>query len=169
MCIHLHIYIHIVCLQSNILSWLPLHILHHCRKVVACAKSHPVCGELLSFNDMIKTSQKVHRSWLIVVASCMNSFVASPSESAVFCPSWQTDQGIKNLMADRAADLGGSDPDYAQRDLYNAIASGNFPSWTLYIQVMTFEEAEKFRWNPFDLTKVCWQGSLLMQVPSACI
>ena len=99
----------------------------------------------------------------------MNSFVASPSESAVFCPSWQTDQGIKNLMADRAADLGGSDPDYAQRDLFNAIASGNFPSWTLYIQVMTFEEAEKFRWNPFDLTKVCWQGSLLMQVPSACI
>ena len=29
------------------------------------------------------------------------------------------------------------------------------PSWTLYIQVMTFEQAEKFRWNPFDLTKVC--------------
>ena len=28
------------------------------------------------------------------------------------------------------------------------------PSWTMYIQVMTFEEAEKFRWNPFDLTKV---------------
>ena len=28
------------------------------------------------------------------------------------------------------------------------------PSWTLYIQVMTFEEAEKFRWDPFDLTKV---------------
>lgn len=28
------------------------------------------------------------------------------------------------------------------------------PSWTLYIQVMTFEQAEKFGWNPFDLTKV---------------
>lgn len=28
------------------------------------------------------------------------------------------------------------------------------PSWTMHIQVMTFEEAEKFRWNPFDLTKV---------------
>jgi catalase len=77
---------------------------------------------------------------------------------------YQTDQGIKNLMADKAADLSGSDPDYAQRDLFNAIAEGNFPSWTLYIQVMTFEEAERFRWNPFDLTKVhflflasfCW-------------
>lgn len=29
------------------------------------------------------------------------------------------------------------------------------PSWTLYLQVMTFEQAEKFRLNPFDLTKVC--------------
>ncbi len=28
------------------------------------------------------------------------------------------------------------------------------PSWTMYVQIMTFEEAEKFRWNPFDVTKV---------------
>ncbi|KAJ9586128.1 hypothetical protein L9F63_020227, partial [Diploptera punctata] len=30
----------------------------------------------------------------------------------------------------------------------------NYPTWSFYIQVMTFHEAEKFRWNPFDLTKV---------------
>jgi Catalase len=35
----------------------------------------------------------------------------------------------------QAAELGGTDPDYATRDLYNAIASGDFPSWTAYIQV----------------------------------
>ena len=40
------------------------------------------------------------------------------------------------------------------RDLYNAIADGDFPSWTLSIQVMTFEQAEKWEFNPFDLTKV---------------
>lgn len=51
----------------------------------------------------------------------------------------------------------GTEPDYATRDLYNAISTGNFPSWSLYIQVMTYEEAERFRWNPFDLTKV-FQG-----------
>ena len=28
------------------------------------------------------------------------------------------------------------------------------PSWTLYIQVMSFKQAENFKWNPFDLTKV---------------
>ena len=66
----------------------------------------------------------------------------------------QTDQGIKCLMADKAAELAGSNPDYALQDLYNAIEEGNYPSWTLYIQVMTFDEAERFKWNPFDLTKV---------------
>jgi hypothetical protein len=66
----------------------------------------------------------------------------------------QTDQGIKNLPAAEAAALTGTDPDYAIRDLYNAIADGNFPSWTFYIQVMTFQQAEEFRWNPFDVTKV---------------
>jgi catalase len=66
----------------------------------------------------------------------------------------QTNQGVKNLTSARATELAGTDPDYATRDLYNAIALGEFPSWTFYIQVMTFEQAEKFRWNPFDLTKV---------------
>jgi catalase len=66
----------------------------------------------------------------------------------------QTNQGIQNLTQARATELAGTDPDYATRDLYNDIALGHCPSWTFYIQVMTFKEAEKFRWNPFDLTKV---------------
>uniref|UniRef100_A0A672JDE1 Catalase n=1 Tax=Salarias fasciatus TaxID=181472 RepID=A0A672JDE1_SALFA len=66
---------------------------------------------------------------------------------------FKTDQGIKNLSVEEADRLAASNPDYAIGDLYNAIANGNFPSWTFYIQVMTFEQAEKFPFNPFDLTK----------------
>jgi hypothetical protein len=66
----------------------------------------------------------------------------------------QTDQGIRNLSPAKAANISGTDPDYAIRDLYNAIAQRDFPTWSFYIQVMTFEEAEHFKWNPFDLTKV---------------
>lgn len=55
---------------------------------------------------------------------------------------------------EKAAHLSSTNPDYAIGDLFNAIANGNYPSWTFYIQVMTFEQAEKFQFNPFDLTKV---------------
>lgn len=73
----------------------------------------------------------------------------------VFCKfHFKCDQGIKNLNRHRAGDLSATDPDYAIRDLYNSIATGNFPSWSLHIQVMTQEQADKHRDNPFDLTKV---------------
>nr|UWM72185.1 catalase [Brachionus rotundiformis] len=79
--------------------------------------------------------------------------------TAVYCKfHFKTDQGIKNLSSEKAAHLAGENPDYATEDLYNAIASGNYPSWTLYIQVMTFEEAEKCKFNPFDLTKIWPHG-----------
>ncbi|KAH8274535.1 hypothetical protein KR044_006581 [Drosophila immigrans] len=67
---------------------------------------------------------------------------------------FKTDQGIKNLDVKTAADLASSDPDYSIRDLYNRIKNGKFPSWTLQIQVMTFEQAKKYKFNPFDVTKV---------------
>lgn len=66
----------------------------------------------------------------------------------------KTDQGIKNLSVETAEKLAATDPDYSLRDLYNAIASGNNPSWSMYIQVMTFDQARKWSTNPFDLTKV---------------
>ncbi|XP_018575508.1 catalase-like [Anoplophora glabripennis] len=71
---------------------------------------------------------------------------------------YKTNQGIKNLDPDKAQEIAGKDPDYALRDLYNAIENGKktkeFPSWTFYIQVMTPEEAKHQSFNPFDITKV---------------
>lgn len=55
---------------------------------------------------------------------------------------------------EEAEKLASTNPDYSISDLFNAISNGNFPSWTFYIQVMTFEQAERFQFNPFDLTKV---------------
>ncbi|KAJ6223418.1 hypothetical protein RDWZM_001963 [Blomia tropicalis] len=47
-----------------------------------------------------------------------------------------------------------TDPDYAAHDLYDAIERKKYPSWTLYIQVMSFDEADKWEFNPFDDTKI---------------
>src|SRR5580658_3011181 len=52
----------------------------------------------------------------------------------------------------------GEDPDFAQRDLFHAIEKGEFPKWRVAVQVMTEEQAGKFKFNPFDLTKVWPHG-----------
>lgn len=65
-----------------------------------------------------------------------------------------TQQGIQNFDNAGAADMKSKDADWAQRDLVQSIRDGNFPRWTMNIQVMSEEQAQNFRWNPFDLTKV---------------
>ena len=74
---------------------------------------------------------------------------------AVYCKfHYKSDQGIKNFSRQEAEKKAMEDPDYAIRDLYNAIARKHFPTWTMFIQTMSFEQAERWEYNPFDLTKV---------------
>lgn len=81
--------------------------------------------------------------------------LVNANNESVYCKfHYKTDQGIKNLPVDKAAMLASSDPDYSIRDLYNAIANHEYPTWSFYIQVMTPAQAKTFRWNPFDVTKV---------------
>ena len=67
---------------------------------------------------------------------------------------FKTDQGVEFLTQADADSLAASDGDYHQRDLYEAIKRGDHPSWTLKMQIMPFEAARTYRFNPFDLTKV---------------
>jgi catalase len=71
---------------------------------------------------------------------------------------FKTDQGIDYLTQEDADRIAGEDGDYHQRDLFNAIDNGEYPSWTLKAQIMPFEDAKTYRLNPFDLTKV-WPHS----------
>lgn len=64
------------------------------------------------------------------------------------------DQGFKTLTNEEAGELAGSNPDYAQEDLFKNIAKGNYPSWTCYVQTMTQEQAKAAPFSVFDLTKV---------------
>ncbi|WP_109095737.1 catalase [Azospirillum sp. TSH64] len=67
---------------------------------------------------------------------------------------FKTRQGIQNLTAGQAETMSGIDPDHATRDLYAAIEDGDFPAWTVSVQIMPEVEADAYRINPFDLTKV---------------
>ncbi|MFE2302033.1 catalase [Streptomyces sp. NPDC059445] len=71
---------------------------------------------------------------------------------------FKTDQGIDFLTQAEADELAGTDPDRHRRDLFESIESGDAPSWTLKVQIMPFEDAADYRFNPFDLTKVWPHG-----------
>ncbi|GAA2108634.1 catalase [Microlunatus panaciterrae] len=67
---------------------------------------------------------------------------------------FKTNQGIECLSQAEADALAGSAPDHHRQDLFGAIKNGDFPSWSLEIQIMPYDEAEGYRFNPFDLTKI---------------
>ncbi|SFN45871.1 catalase [Pseudonocardia ammonioxydans] len=67
---------------------------------------------------------------------------------------FKCDQGVECLTQDEADRIAGEDGDAHQRDLYDAIERGEYPTWTLKVQIMPFEDAKTYRFNPFDLTKV---------------
>ncbi len=67
---------------------------------------------------------------------------------------FKTEQGIRNLTRKEAEIMAGENPDHATGDLYEAIERGDYPSWKMEVQVMTPEQAENYRFDSFDVTKV---------------
>ena len=56
-----------------------------------------------------------------------------------------TNQGIKNHTNAEAVTLAGSNPDFGTQDLFEAIESKKYPSWTVYVQALTPEAAKTFK------------------------
>jgi catalase len=71
---------------------------------------------------------------------------------------FKTDQGVETFTQDEADQMAAIDTDYHTRDLFEHIRDGEHPSWTLHVQVMPYADAEGYRFNPFDLTKVWPHG-----------
>ncbi len=80
----------------------------------------------------------------------------------------KTRQGIRNLSAAQATQLAGTDPDHATRDLFDAIARGDFPRWDVHLQAMREDERlaweRRTGWSAFDLTKV-WPHADFPRIP----
>ena len=76
-----------------------------------------------------------------------------------------TEQGIENFTGEEADQMRAEDPDCATRDLFDAIERGDFPAWRLHVQIMTLEQAQSYRFDPFDITKVWPHGDFpLMEI-----
>jgi len=66
----------------------------------------------------------------------------------------RTHQGIRNLSNEEAREIVGRDRESHQRDLLESIDRKDFPHWTFFVQIMPEKDAAKYRFHPFDLTKV---------------
>ncbi|MFC0524436.1 catalase KatA [Pontibacillus salicampi] len=67
---------------------------------------------------------------------------------------FKTEQGIHNLDEATSIKLAGENPDHATEDLYVSIEEGHYPAWKVYVQIMPLEDANSYRFDPFDVTKV---------------
>jgi catalase len=89
-----------------------------------------------------------------------HTFSLINAKNELFYVKWhfKTKQGIKNFTRERADDMRGQDPDYAQRDLFDAIKNGDFPKWRVCVQIMPEKDVETYHINSFDLTKIWPHG-----------
>lgn len=77
---------------------------------------------------------------------------------------WRPALGVQSLVWDEAVKLAGADPDYHRRDLWEAIAMGDFPQWDLAVQLFTEEEARAFPFDHLDATKLIPEELVPLQV-----
>ena len=82
------------------------------------------------------------------------SFISKDNKRTWVKFHFRSQQGIKNLTDKEAGIVVGMDRESHQRDLYEAIEQGKFPKWTMYVQLMTEDQARAMQTNPFDLTKM---------------
>ena len=109
----------------------------------------------------------IPRTWRHMNGYSSHAYMWINASSARFWVKYhfKTDQGIEFFTQDEGDQMASADTDYHTRDLYEAIERGDYPSWTLYMQIMPFEDAKTYRFNPFDLTKVWPHGDYpLLQV-----
>jgi catalase len=105
---------------------------------------------------MLMSDRGTPRSWRHMHGYASSTYLWENAAGKKFWVKYhfKTEQGIQNMTdaESRAARTG--DLDAHRRDLWDAIARQDFPAWRLEMQVMPFEDAASYRFNPFDLTKV---------------
>jgi len=112
--------------------------------------------EALHQVTIVMSDRGIPRSWRNMhgFGSHTYSFINSDNERFWVKFHFRTQQGIENLTDQEAGEIISGDRENHQRDLFNAIENGDFPRWTLYVQVMNENEADASPINPFDVTKV---------------
>ncbi len=91
-------------------------------------------------------------------------FVNAKSEGRFVKFHWKPVLGLESTCWDEAVKIAGADPDFHRRDLFESIASGNFPQWDLGVQVFDEEWAAQQPYDVLDATKLVPEDDIPVQV-----
>ena len=81
-------------------------------------------------------------------------FVNEQGRSSFVKFHWKPMQGVHSVVWDEAQKISGKDPDFHRRDLWDAIAGGDFPEWELGVQLVPEADEHKFDFDLLDATKI---------------
>lgn len=104
----------------------------------------------------VMSDRAIPRSYRMMQGFGVHTFrLVNQEGHSVFCKfHWKPLFGTHSLVWDEAVKLGGADPDFHRRDLWEAIESGNYPEWELGLQTFTEDQADKFSFDVLDATKL---------------
>jgi catalase len=104
----------------------------------------------------VMSDRAIPRSYRTMQGFGVHTFrLVNAAGEAVFCKfHWTPVAGTHSLVWDEAAKLGGADPDYHRRDLWEAIEAGHYPEYELGVQIFSDVQAEGFSFDVLDPTKL---------------
>ncbi|WHO39451.1 catalase [Sphingobium sp. AP49] len=77
---------------------------------------------------------------------------------------WKPVLGVASQVWDEAVKTAGADPDFHRRDLYEAIASGDYPAWDLGVQIFDEAWAAKQPYDVLDSTKLIPEEDIPVEI-----
>ena len=114
----------------------------------------------------IMSDRTLPRSLRMIEGFGVHSFrlINDAGESTFVKFHWRPVLGLQSTIWDEAVKIAGADPDFHRRDMFEAIAAGNFPEWELAVQLFTQEEADRFPFDHLDATKLIPEELVPLQV-----
>jgi catalase len=104
----------------------------------------------------IMSDRTLPRSLRMIEAFGVHSFrlINEAGESTFVKFHWRPKLGLQSTIWDETVKISGADQDFHRRDMFDAIAAGNFPEWELAVQLFSQEEADEFPFDHLDATKI---------------
>jgi catalase len=104
----------------------------------------------------IMSDRTIPRSLRMIEGFGVHSFrlINNAGESTFVKFHWRPKLGLQSTIWDETVKLCGADQDFHRRDMFEAVAAGNFPEWDFAVQLFTQEQADKFPFDHLDATKL---------------